>query len=101
MPSLPTHAQHLSNVEIIDGQKNPMFAAKDYAKANSNDKFYAITGVRDESDFSDLKRMLEKFFDSESQALILAVPVSDTLKLSKNNTIKSTINRKKNFSLWS
>jgi len=37
--------------------------------------------------------MLEKFFDSESQALILAVPVSDTLKLSKNNTIKSTINR--------
>ena len=42
---------------------------------------------------TELKRMLEKFFDSESQALILAVPVSDTLKLSKNNTIKSTINR--------
>ena len=42
---------------------------------------------------TELKRMLKKFFDSESQALILAVPVSDTLKLSKNNTIKSTINR--------
>ena len=42
---------------------------------------------------TELKRMLEEFFDSESQALILAVPVSDTLKLSKNNTIKSTINR--------
>ena len=42
---------------------------------------------------SELKRMLEKFFDSKFQALILAVPVSDTLKLSKDNCIKSTISR--------
>jgi len=42
---------------------------------------------------TELKRMLEEFFDNEFQALIVAVPVSDTLKLSKNNTIKSTISR--------
>ncbi len=42
---------------------------------------------------TELKRILEEFFDSEFQALISAVPVSDTLKLSKNNLIKSTISR--------
>ena len=42
---------------------------------------------------TELKRMLEEFSDSEFQALILAVPISDTLKLSKENTIKSTISR--------
>ena len=42
---------------------------------------------------TELKRILEEFFDSEFQALISAVPVSDTLKLSKNNFIKSTISR--------
>ena len=51
------YAKYLPGLVVEDGQKNPMFAAKDYAKANSNDKFYAITGVRDESDFSDLKRI--------------------------------------------
>ena len=51
------YAKYLPGLEVMDGQKNPMFAAKDYAKANTDDKFYAITGVRDESDFSDLKRI--------------------------------------------
>jgi len=51
------YAKYLPGLVVEDGQKNPMFAAKDYAKANGNDKFYAITGVRDESDFSDLKRI--------------------------------------------
>ena len=51
------YAKYLPGLEVMDGQKNPMFAAKDYAKANTEDKFYAITGIRDESDFSDLKRI--------------------------------------------
>ena len=51
------YAKYLPGLEVMDGQKNPMFAAKDYAKSNTEDKFYAITGVRDESDFSDLKRI--------------------------------------------
>tara|TARA_Y100001970_G_scaffold169121_1_gene206804 strand:- start:672 stop:1367 length:696 start_codon:yes stop_codon:yes gene_type:complete len=42
---------------------------------------------------TELRRMLVEFFDGEFQALILAVPVSDTLKLSKNNYIKGTISR--------
>ena len=51
------YAQHLSNVEIIDGQKNPMFAAKDWAKANPNEEFVAVTGLRGEADFVDLRRV--------------------------------------------
>jgi len=51
------YKKHLPNVEVIIGDKNPMFSAKDYAKANPNDSFYAITGVRGEEDFKDLKRI--------------------------------------------
>ena len=42
----------------------------------------------------ELISLLEEFFEIECQALILAIPVSDTLKLTKNNYIKSTISRK-------
>jgi hypothetical protein len=51
------YSKYLPGIEVRDGEKNPMFAAKDYAKANPDEPFYAITGVRDESDFSDLKRI--------------------------------------------
>lgn len=51
------YAKHLGNVEIVDGQKNPMFAAKDYARENTNDQFVAVTGIRGEEDFVDLRRV--------------------------------------------
>ena len=51
------YAKYLPGLEIKDGEKNPMLAAKDYAKANSQDSFYAITGVRTEEDVNDLKRI--------------------------------------------
>ncbi len=51
------YAQKLGNVEIVDGQQNPMFAAKDYAVANPNIPFVAITGIRSDSDFVDLRRI--------------------------------------------
>jgi len=51
------YAKHLPGVEIMDGQKNPMFAAKDYAKANPNISFYAVTGVRGQEDIQDLRRI--------------------------------------------
>ena len=51
------YAKYLPGLEIMDGEKNPMFAAKDYAKANPQDNFYAITGVRSEEDINDLKRV--------------------------------------------
>ena len=51
------YAKYLPGLVVMDGEKNPMFAAKDYAKANESDKFYAITGIRAEEDLPDLKRV--------------------------------------------
>ena len=51
------YAKYLGNVEIVDGQKNPMFAAKDYAQANPEEEFAAVTGIRGEKDFVDLRRV--------------------------------------------
>ena len=51
------YAKYLGNIEIIDGQKNPMFAAKDYAQANPEEEFVAVTGIRGEKDFVDLRRV--------------------------------------------
>ena len=42
---------------------------------------------------SELRKMLEGFSDNKLQALILALPVSDTLKQSDGNLIRSTISR--------
>ena len=51
-------AKYLGNVEILDGQSsNPMFAAKDYAQANPEAEFVAVTGIRSEEDFVDLRRV--------------------------------------------
>ena len=51
------YASHLGNVEILDGQKNPMFAAKEYAQANPDQQMVAVTGIRGEKDFVDLRRI--------------------------------------------
>lgn len=51
------YSKYLGNVEIVDGQKNPMVEAKEYAKAHPDEHFYAVTGVRGEEDFADLKRI--------------------------------------------
>ena len=51
------YASHLGNVEILDGQKNPMFAAKDHAQASPDTEFVAVTGIRGEKDFVDLRRV--------------------------------------------
>ena len=51
------YKKYLGNVEIVKGEKNPMYASSKYAKANPNEKFYAIAGIRDEDDLVDLKRV--------------------------------------------
>ena len=51
------YAKYLPGAVIMDGQKNPMFAAKDFAKENPEQEFYAVTGVRGEEDFVDLRRV--------------------------------------------
>ena len=51
------YAKHLPGVEVIIGEKNPMMAAKEYAKANPDEHFYAVTGIRGEEDLGDLRRI--------------------------------------------
>ena len=51
------YAKYLPGLEVLDGEKNPMFAAKDYAKANSKVNFYGVTGIRGGEDVVDLKRV--------------------------------------------
>ena len=51
------YAKKLGNVQIVAGAMNPMMEAKAYAKANPNEECLAITGVRSEDDFIDLKRV--------------------------------------------
>lgn len=51
------YSKYLPGVEVKIVDSNPMLAAKDYAKSNPTEQFYAITGVRDESDKGDLGRI--------------------------------------------
>ena len=51
------YLEHLPNAIVVDGQKNPMFAAKDYARENPNEEFVAVTGIRALNDLPDLKRV--------------------------------------------
>ena len=66
------YSKYLSNVEIVDGQKNPMFAAKDYAREYPNEQFVAVTGVRGEEDFVDLRRVTTFNNTPNVQGLALA-----------------------------
>ena len=51
------YTKYLDNVEVVTGGNNPMMDAKEYAKSNPNDDFYAITGIRSEDDIVDMKRI--------------------------------------------
>ena len=51
------YKKYLGDIEIVLGEKNPMYASSKYAKTNPNDNFYAITGVRGNEDLVDLKRV--------------------------------------------
>ena len=66
------YAKYLGNIEIVDGQKNPMMEAKEYAKARPEENFYAVTGVRGEEDFVDLRRI--STFTSRTNVQGLVVP---------------------------
>ena len=69
------YAKYLPGIEVRDGEKNPMFAAKDYAAANEAEQFYAVTGLRDESDFKDLKRITT--FKNVNNVQGLAIPSAE------------------------
>ena len=84
------YTKHLGNVEIVDGEKNPMFAAKDYAAANPDSEFVAVTGLRSDKDFIDLRRITTFKNTPNVQGLALAAaPNSTTRATDFRNSILS------------
>jgi hypothetical protein len=73
------YSKYLPGIEIVDGEKNPMFAAKDYAKANPQEQFYAVTGVRSEEDLSDLRRITT--FKNRDNVKGLVIPAAAGAKV--------------------
>lgn len=68
------YLKYLGNVEIVDGQINPMMEAKEYAKERPEEQFYAVTGLRGEEDFTDLRRITT--FSNRENVQGLVVPSS-------------------------
>ena len=76
------YAKYLPGLEILDGEKNPMFAAKDYAKANTNKDFYAITGIRSEEDLIDLRRITTFTNTPHVQGLVIPAAKGNNVRAS-------------------
>jgi len=74
------YAKYLPGIQLMDGQKNPMFAAKDFAKENPNQEFYAVTGVRGEEDFVDLKRVTTFKNAPNVQGLVIAADADNKVR---------------------
>ena len=51
------YSKYLPGLEVVVGDNNPMKAANEYAKSNPEEHFYAVTGIRSEDDFGDLRRI--------------------------------------------
>ncbi len=51
------YQKYIPTFEIITSEKNPMLDARDVAANNPDEEFYAVTGVRGEEDFVDLRRI--------------------------------------------
>ena len=84
------YSKYLGNVEILDGGKNPMFAAKDYAQANPEEEFVSVTGIRGDKDFVDLRRVTTYKNAPNVQGLALAAaPDSTTRATDFRNSILS------------
>ena len=77
------YSKYLPGIEVMDGEKNPMFAAKDYAKANTNDNFYAITGIRSEEDLIDLRRITTFTNTPHVQGLVILAAKGNNVRASQ------------------
>lgn len=93
------YMKHLGNVEIVDGQKNPMFAAKDYARENPNDEFVAVTGIRGEEDFVDLRRVTTFNNVDNVQGLALASKPGSGVRATdfRNNILSGNLDKIADF----
>ena len=84
------YSKYLGNVEIRDGESNPMFAAKDYAQANPKQEFVSVTGIRGDKDFVDLRRITTfKNAPNVSGLALAAAPGSGIRATDFRNTILS------------
>ena len=77
------YSKYLPGIEIVDGEKNPMFAAKEYAKANTDKDFYAITGIRSEEDFIDLRRITTFTNTPNVQGLVIPAAKGNEVRASQ------------------
>ena len=81
------YKKYLGDIEIVLGEKNPMYASSKYAKTNPNDNFYAITGVRGNEDLVDLKRVTT-FKNRENVVALRSItsnPSNPFIKFDENN----------------
>ena len=93
------YSKYLPGIEIEDGQKNPMFAAKDYAKANPNEEFYAITGIRGEEDLPDLKRVTTFKNVPNAKGLAVSNPATQSVRATnlRNIALKGSLDDIRDF----
>ena len=77
------YSKYLPGIEVVDGEKNPMFAAKEYAKANTDKDFYAITGIRSEEDFIDLRRITTFTNTPNVQGLVIPAAKGNEVRASQ------------------
>ena len=76
------YSKYLPGIEVMDGEKNPMFAAKEYAKANTDKDFYAITGIRSEDDLVDLRRITTFTNTPNVQGLVIPAAKGNNVRAS-------------------
>ena len=94
------YKKKLGNVEIRTDEMNPMFTAKKYAEANPNEKFYAITGIRTENDFIDLKRVTTyKNVDNVDGLIVAEVEKGRQLRASdfRKNILSGNLDQVRDF----
>ena len=83
------YQKYIPNLEIVTSEKNPMLDARDYAANNPNEEFYAVTGVRGEEDFVDLRRI--STFKKTPNVKGLAVTSNESREIRATNFRKAIL----------
>ena len=78
------------DIDVVIGEKNPMAAAKNFAKANPDETFYAVTGIRSYQDIPDLRRVSTFKSRDNVKGLAMTNPVDDD-KIRASNLRKAVL----------
>ena len=92
-----TYAKYLGNVVIESQAANPMQAASSYAKERPEEKFYAVTGIRDEDDAADLKRITSFKNRENVQGLVFAAPGGTRATDLRQAVLSGSLDRVRDF----